>query len=190
MSSNKQIYVILTRTNTILSNLIGFFSKSKYTHASLSLDKNLNSMFSFGRRQTFNPFIGCFRRECLDEGIYALHKELPGIVIELTVTDEEYKLVSEIIGNFVTNSDNYKYNYIGLLNSFFCIETNFEDRFLCSEFVYYVLYKSKLCDLGIPGNLIKPQDLLKIKGKVLYEGDLIQYNYTIKRMRGYVEAIA
>jgi hypothetical protein len=38
-------------------------------------------MYSFGRKYVFNPFIGGFRREELDKGVYGLHKILPGIVV-------------------------------------------------------------------------------------------------------------
>ena len=49
----KQIYFILTDTGTILSRIVKFFMKDEYAHISLSLDKDLNNMYSFGR---LNPY--------------------------------------------------------------------------------------------------------------------------------------
>jgi hypothetical protein len=59
----------------------------------------------------------------------------------------------------------------GLFNrAVFC-----EDRFTCSEFVYYVLKESGISDLKIPRNLVRPQNLLDIEGKVVFRGNLKEY---------------
>ncbi|GEM_PF-3820586 len=34
----KKIYIVLTKTNTLLSNIISFLKIDEYTHASLSLN--------------------------------------------------------------------------------------------------------------------------------------------------------
>src|SRR5690554_939767 len=78
----KKIYIVLTRTNTILSRLISIIKNDEYTHASISLNKDLNYMYSFGRKNKYNPFIGRFVKENIDEGVYGWHKKLKGLVIE------------------------------------------------------------------------------------------------------------
>ena len=85
---NRHIYIILTRTNTVLSNLISIIKNDEYTHASISLNKNLNTMYSFGRKYTYNPFIGCFVKENLYEGVFGFHNKLKGQVLELNATEE------------------------------------------------------------------------------------------------------
>ncbi len=47
-----------------------------------------------------------------------------------------------------------------------------ENRFLCSEFVYYILNESGIIDFNISRNLVKPQDFLKVDGKIVYQGNL------------------
>jgi len=86
---NKRIYIVLTRTNTLLSKMIGIIKKDEYTHASISLSRNLNCMYSFGRKNKFNPFIGCFAKENLNEGVFGLQKKLNGIVLEIEITPEQ-----------------------------------------------------------------------------------------------------
>ena len=44
-----------------------------------------------------------------------------------------------------------------------------ENRFLCSEFVYYILNESGIIDFNISRNLVKPQDFLKVDGKIVYQ---------------------
>ena len=76
--SKEHLYVVLTRTNTIISRLIHLFTQDEYTHAALALDRELTEMYSFARKYTYYPFLGRFKHERLDEGIYKLAKQLPG----------------------------------------------------------------------------------------------------------------
>ena len=87
----KSLYIVLVRTNTLISRLIQFAKKDEYTHAAISLDENLDCMYSFGRKYILFPFIGRFKREEIDKGIYKLHKRLPGIVLEVEVPHYRYQ---------------------------------------------------------------------------------------------------
>lgn len=188
MNKNKHIYIVFTRTNTVLSNLIGLFSGGKYTHASLSFEQNLDKMYSFSRKKPHNPFVGRFMQERLCEGVYARQTKLPGLVMELEISKTEYRQLAELINLFLSNSQDYKYNYLGLLGCLFGVETHFENRFVCSSFVYHALSKCHICDLGIPVSLIRPEHLLKIKGRTIYEGDLLRYRQTIRVERAFAAA--
>lgn len=169
---NKRIYIVLTRTNTILSRLIGIIKNDEYTHASISLNKNLETMYSFGRKNKFNPFVGRFVKENLDEGIFGLQKKLKGLVLELKVTPEKYEKIEELLSEFIINSNYYKYNYLGLIYSLLNIEAYSIDSFLCSEFVYYILNECGVANLNKPRNLVRPVDLLKLNGQVVFKGYL------------------
>ena len=171
MAQNR-LYIVLTRTNTVLSRLIGIFKKDQYTHAAISLDSDLNQMYSFGRRNTYNPFIGCFRKEDIHEGVYGLCKTLPGAIIEVEVTAEQYRKATELLDQFIYHRDNYKYNYQGLLYGLLDKPLCVEDSFLCSEFVYYILSESGIVDFQMPRSLVRPQKLLHAKGKIVFQGDL------------------
>ncbi|MBS4534162.1 hypothetical protein GOQ29_00860 [Clostridium sp. D2Q-14] len=166
------IYIVLTRTNTVLSRLIQLFKRDEYTHASISLDKKLNSMYSFGRKTTYNPFIGVFKQEDINQGAYRFCKTLPGIIMELEVSKAQYEKVKELLDEFIYNSHMYKYNYMGLFYSLFNMTVYYNDRFLCSEFVYYVLKESGIIDLNISRNLVRPQNLLKLESNIIYKGNI------------------
>lgn len=47
----KSIYIVLTKTNTALSRVIGVVTSDPYTHASISMDKKLDSLYTFSRLQ-------------------------------------------------------------------------------------------------------------------------------------------
>lgn len=168
----RHLYIVLTRTNTIISRLIHLFTQDDYTHAAIALDRDLQQMYSFARKYTHNPFIGRFKHEHLDEGIYKLAKYLPGLILEIEVTEGQYSQVCELIGEFKANQSRYKYNCRGLIYGLFNKPTKRDDRFLCSQFVYYILHQSGIVDFQIPANLVKPQDFLELEGKIVYAGDL------------------
>lgn len=171
------IYIVLTRSNSVVSKFIKFVRKYEYTHASIALDKDINSMYSFGRKYARYPFLGRFKEENVNDGMYRLHKVLPGAVVEVEVTKEQYEKAKKIVDIFIYNKKSYKYNYRGLLDNLIGREECRDDRFLCSEFVYYVLMESGILTLDIPRNLVTPQDLLNINGKIIYKGDLKTMSY-------------
>ena len=172
MEKNYYLYIVLTRTNTIISKLINFIKSDKYTHAAISLDKELNCMYGFGRRHAFNPFIGVFRKEEMNKGVYKYHKNLPGAIIEIEVTKVQYEMAQSLLDEFINNSSNYKYNYFGLIHGILNQEVCYENRFLCSEFVYHILKESGIADFKMSRNLVRPQNLLNLKSKIIYEGNL------------------
>lgn len=169
---SKYIYIVLTRTNSTLSKAIHYVTKDDYTHAAISLDKNLNQMYGFSRKYTRNPFIGVFKKEDITKGLYSFQKELPGVIIELEVSEKEYNSFRHILDEFINNSHKYKYNTKGLFYGLINKDMDSKDKFLCSEFVYYILNKSNIIDWDVSANLVKPVDLLELPGEIIYEGDL------------------
>ena len=62
-SKTDVIYIVLSHTGTVLSRLIKTFTRAEYSHVSISLDKNLEKMYSFGRINPYNPFYAGFVHE-------------------------------------------------------------------------------------------------------------------------------
>lgn len=61
----KTIYIVLTDTGTLLSKAIGMYTRKDLNHASIAFDKELTEMYSFGRKQRHNPFVGGFVKRML-----------------------------------------------------------------------------------------------------------------------------
>jgi hypothetical protein len=173
--NEKYVYAVLSKSPTILSRAIHGIKGDGYTHAALSLDRHLDFMFSFGRRRAYNPFIGCFKRESMNEGIYKNIAVLPGAVLEIPVTREQYDAVCRHVGKFLLDAHTYSYNYFGLMGNLIGVARKDNKRFFCSEFVYHILHESGVCDLGIPRGMVRPQTLLHLRGRVIFEGDLKTY---------------
>jgi hypothetical protein len=56
----KKVYIVLTSTTTYLARIIRTYTKDEYSHSSISLDKELNQMYSFGRLNPYIPWWGGF----------------------------------------------------------------------------------------------------------------------------------
>lgn len=162
---------MLTRTQTIIARVIRLLKHDEFTHASLSLDSELSQMYSFGRRWTRMPFIGCFRKEEIGKGVYSLFRNIPCVVLELDVTHEQYSKVEANLSRFISHPERYGYNYRGLLGNILGIPMPSKHRFLCSEFVYHLCSESGIVQMDKPSTLVRPQNLRNF-GKVIYSGNL------------------
>ena len=59
----KYVYVFLTRTGTKVADIIGAITGDRFAHASVSLDRELNELYSFARRGIYNPLFSGFEKE-------------------------------------------------------------------------------------------------------------------------------
>jgi len=166
------LYLVLTRTNTVMSKAIQLIKKDEYTHAAIALDRELNHMYSFGRKYTYFPFKGIFKRENLRTGLYKHHRNLPVVIMEIEITKQQYENAEILLNRFITHSKRYKYNYKGIFHCLFNKPSYCDYRFLCSEFVYYILNESGITDLKIPRNLVRPQSLLDLESRIVYQGTI------------------
>ena len=170
----KEIYIVLTHTGTVLSNIVKFYTKKDYTHVSISLDSELKELYSFGRLNPNNPFKAGFVREDLENGTFARFKNTIGSIYVLEVTDEQYKIIRETIEYVKTNKDKYKFNILGLFLVSIHKKYQKEDTFYCAEFVKYVLEKS--LNKKLLPDIIKPMDFLELDNvELVYEGLFSKY---------------
>lgn len=171
----KKIYIVLTHTGTMLSRLIRSYTKDEFSHVSISLDKELKEMYSFGRLHPYNPFWGGFVHEGIDFGTFKRFKFTQTKIYSLEVKDDEYQKIKGLINYIKNNKQLHKFNVIGLFAVGFHKRIKFEDSFYCAEFVKYVIETS-----GVRTNLpdmIKPEDFKKLENiNLVYEGKLRDYN--------------
>ncbi len=175
-SSQKYIYVVFSHPKSIVSETIGFFTGGKFTHCSLTLDRDLGHMFSFGRKYSFFPFIGCYLREELDKKFYSRCDSLHGRIVEIPVSDEQYANVKRRLIDFWVNKKSHKYNLVGFF--FYLLGKDYapEGKYTCSQFVAETLDIYGILHVDTPYTLINPEGLSKmITGNIIFEGDIKKY---------------
>ncbi len=170
----KEIYLILTHTGSWLSNRIKTYTKKEYSHISISLDKQLNRMYSFGRRNAYNPLRGGFVQEYIDKGTFKRFYNTKCIIYVLNISEESFELLNKKIMDMYKEKEKYKFNFLGLCSVVFNKKIKRKKAFYCAEFVKYILKESKV-DLELP-EIVKPEDFRKVKGiKEVYKGYLRDY---------------
>ena len=179
-SNNKKIkiYIILTYTGTILSKIIKCYTKAEFCHASIALDEDLEQIYSFGRLNPYNPFIGGFVREGIDIGTFKRFKNTKAEIYSIDLSIKQYKKLVNIIKKMRRKKYLYKFNTIGLFATAFNMKITRKNRFYCSEFVKYAIEQSRI-ELDFP-DIIRPNDFRNIKGLTLrYRGKLRDYKGVI-----------
>lgn len=177
----EKIYVVMSHTGTALSKVIRLKTGAEYTHVSIALDKSLKQMYSFGRLHSYNAFIGGFVRESKNFGTFKRFKETQVSILELPVTDEQYKKISDEILYFKKNKKRFKFNILGLFLAGINRKNEKEDYFYCAEFVKYIL-KNASVDIEDLPEIIKPEDFGKMKNVIcIYKGYL--RDYTIEEIK-------
>lgn len=170
----KNIYIVMTQTGTLLSRLIKGYTGCEYAHVSISLDKNLDEMYSFGRLNPYNPFWGGFIHERVNSGTFKRFKNTIAGIVELEVTDEQYNNLRNIIKKMEERINPYRFNILGLILVGFNIKYEMEDHFYCAEFLKYLFEECNI-ENNLP-RLVAPDDFKNIKGiKYIYKGKLSEY---------------
>ena len=172
----KKIYIILTHTGTILSQIIKHWTGDEFSHISIALDADLEEMYSFGRLNPYNPFWGSFVHEHINRGTFKRFKKTRAEVYSLFVTDEQYKKAQKIIKYFNDNQQKYKFNILGLA----CVSINKKivrkNTFYCAEFVKHILKMSGVSEVNELPEIIRPENFKQLKGiRLEYEGLLRKY---------------
>ena len=174
-NKKRKIYIVLTYTGTILSKIIKIYTKAEYSHVSISLDKRLNKMYSFGRLNPYNPFIGGFIHEGINRGTFKRFKKTKTEIYYIEVTNEQYNKIKQIIKEIKKHKSDYKFNTIGLFLAGINYKYTKANSFYCAEFVKYLIDEANL-KLNLPA-IIKLIDFKKYNNlELLYRGVLKNYN--------------
>ena len=169
----KKIYIVLTYTGTILSKIVKVYTRREFSHVSIALDEDLKEMYSFGRINAYNPFWAGFVHEEVNKGTFKRFKKTKARVYSLTVKDEQYEKVKEVIRDIQNNKLDYNFNILGLFGVVVNYKIKRERYFYCAEFVKYVLEQSNICYLP---DIVKPEDFKEIDNlNVVYNGQLREY---------------
>ena len=148
-NQNKQLYIVISQTGTLLSRILKQITGAEYNHASISLSRDLERMYSFGRRHPYNPFWGGFVIESPRTGTFKRFSETKVLVLSVSVTEEQHA---------------------------FHIVWKQESCYYCSEFVGELLTKSRVDGTEqLRSSIIQPMQFLRVPHTLLYFGKLREY---------------
>ncbi|WP_373894088.1 hypothetical protein [Virgibacillus sp. CBA3643] len=175
----RTIYFLFTDTGTYLSKMINLCTNQSLNHVSISFDPELKEIYSFGRKQPGNPFIGGFIRED-PQGDFM--KNSGSAIYSYTVSESDCDVIIHHIKEIEAEKDAYKFNFIGLLGVLFQIEINRRNALFCSQFVATVLRDLENFQLPKPACFTTPADIRTHKGmQLIYQGKLCNYFVNTER---------
>lgn len=179
------IYLVLTKTGTKFSRIIGLVTGKTYTHVSIASDEMLTQMYSFCRDKKEMPLPANFNREDILTEVFGACKTIPSEVYRLPVTDEQMTRYREVIRHFIDNRESYSYDIGALIPMALHIPHKMRNKFVCSVWVGFVLGKSGIDhDIKKHPSLVEPEDFRSIKGaELIYRGDLKKYRDYIISIR-------
>ncbi|MBY0147392.1 hypothetical protein [Neobacillus niacini] len=171
--ADKQVYILLTNTGSLLTKMIKLYTKKPYNHASIAFDHNLSEVYSFGRKTARNPFIGGFVKEDVRNGLF---KQADCALYSITVSDDQIQKMKHYLQDIEARKKQYRYNFLGLFGVMLNKPLKRKNAFFCSQFVAFVLKESAIMDFEKPLALIAPHDLQCVPAvQLVYEGKLKAY---------------
>lgn len=167
----KTIYILLTRSGTLLSRLVHLFTGDSFTHASISFEPTLQPLYSSARKngETMFPAGPC--REYFHRGFFHKNRNIPCALYEIKVSQEQYEQALLETDWIISRSDEYRFNILGLLLCRLNIPLRREKKFFCSQFVAEILRRSDALSLPKVPSLMRPMDYASLpEANCLYQG--------------------
>lgn len=165
-------YVLLTRTNTIFATTLHGFTKNRYIHSSIALDRELEQLYSFGRLNPDFILPGGFITENIHKGVFARCKMADSMVLEVPMSQESYDWMTQQLAFMYRRKKRYEYSILGLITAGFGVPYIRPYKYFCSHFVASMLERSGAVKLPKSAAVMRPEDLMNMGLKVVYEGPL------------------
>ncbi len=175
-TANKQIYIVISQTGTLLSRILKYITGAEYNHASISLSKDLDTMYSFGRRYPYNPFWGGFVIESPHTGTFKRFSNTKAMILSVNIREDQYAELRNVLERMWKRRKKYHYNYVGLCLAYFHITWKRENYYYCSEFVGELLIKGQIDGIEcLHSSIIQPVHFLRLPHTQIYCGKLCEY---------------
>ncbi|WP_236707992.1 hypothetical protein [Brevibacillus choshinensis] len=156
VDKENHIYIVLSDTGTWFTKIIQLYTKAPLNHASIAFDPELNEVYSFGRKNPMNPFVGGFVKEDMRGGLF---KDATFAVYRCSMSESQFLTIRNIVQHIERESHLYKYNLPGLLGVMMNIPVAPERAYFCSQFVASVFEQAGARLVPKCAALTTPSDL-------------------------------
>lgn len=162
----RKLYLLLSRFPDCGSKVIEALTGFYYTHASIGLDEDLNTFYSFVTKG--------FIVESIPRYLKPDREPFPCQLYELEVPESTYLRAKEILEYFICLKQLLGYTKLGVVLSILRIpyrKNRF--KFFCTQFVADVLRRSGAVKLKKKSHYCFAKDLKQLPGmKLKYQGDM------------------
>lgn len=162
----KKVWILLTQHDDLFARIVRFITRSDYTHASIGLEDDYEKFY------TFNMKVGFYVEQ--PNKIYTEAKRKRQCrLYTIEIEEKQYNELVNKIKGFECNAQRMKYNFIGLIMSFFHFSWERKNHYFCSQFVAATLIDTNVLQMDKHASLYLPNDFTKVKQLVLsYSGSM------------------
>lgn len=170
------IYILQTDSHTLPGRLVKWTTEYPYSHVGISLSKECDRIYSFGRRSLYNVLRGGFVTEHRNGRFFQRFPKTRCRIYALEVTGEQYAAIRGRLAQMQSNQKRYKYDFLGAALRHFGIPVSFPNRYVCSQFVAQLLEQAHVYSFGKPSYFVQPKDFEGMIGaKEIYKGVYLDY---------------
>ncbi|MNW45904.1 hypothetical protein D3C74_231800 [compost metagenome] len=176
MAGDYSVYILLTNTGTLFTKMIKTYTKAPYNHASISFDRTLSELYSFGRKNPHNPLNGGFVKEDIKTGTFSKYPNTTCVIYELQVSEREVEKMQRVLQLFIRRRNKFLYNILGVIGVALKEPVEFSNSYFCSQFVAEILERSGIKLWNKLPALVTPDDFRQSdRLQLIYEGKLSDY---------------
>ncbi|MFB5268250.1 hypothetical protein ACE41H_15905 [Paenibacillus enshidis] len=180
MEDGRSVFILLTNTGTLFTRVIQTYTKAPYNHASISFDRELSELYSFGRKHPGNPLNGGFVKEDIKTGTFSKYPNTTCVIYELRVSEREVEKMRRVLHIFVRSRQKYMYNLLGVIGVALKEPVEFSNSYFCSQFVAEILQRSGINIWNKLPALVTPDDFRQSERlQLIYEGKLSEYEPSV-----------
>ena len=160
----KRVFLVLTKSKSLLSRIMDLSLPSYYYHSSICFDSSIDEMYSVCRRHAFLMLPAYLYKEHLDKGFYYYFDSTRIGIYSFEVSDESYINMKNYVDELYKNNKQLRYSILGVLYARLNIRKVRKNKMFCSEFICNVLNRANENLIDIVPELCSPMNLLTIKG--------------------------
>jgi hypothetical protein len=150
--ADPHVYIVISNTGSVASEIISVFTQRQYNHASLSFDRELNTIISYnGGERVYPPGLN---REMLE-----FFNKKPGasiLIYSLSCSRYQKKILLDKVEEI--NREGSAYNLMGLVLKY----SHKPNIMFCSQFVYKMLHLAGLSYFSKEDGNVRPTDLIEL----------------------------
>ena len=163
----KNLYVMFTRTSTMVGKMIRVVTKYEFSHVSLALSDDLTEFYSFARRNMNNAIDGGFVKEKRYYFTHGKESRTRVKIFKIPVEDEVYYQVKSFVKQ-IASDDEVIYNLFSLITMPIVHGIQPYKQYTCISFVSEALSKTGLIKFNKPTYKYTPKELERILKKYLF----------------------
>ena len=165
MNTKRKIYIMLSRFPDNGSRAIEAMTGFYYTHASIGLEEDMNTFYSF--------VVKGFIVEKITRYVRSDRDPFPCQLYEKEVPEWVYQRLKGVLESYVQNRGTLRYSKLGVALCLLRIPYKRRFGYFCSQFVADVLSESRAVSLEKPSELYLPGDIRKLPGmRLQYQGNM------------------